>query len=297
MVWRFGKDVADTNLSSFGAWLFKQQNASTVINQSFHRTRELFDLMNLKAINDDQEVFHDNTEVWLPNVQLLATRLSNGMFVAAHGGNNGESHNHNDVGDFIIYADGDPVIIDVGSGTYTAKTFSKDRYNLWFNASAFHNLPTINGQQQKEGAARSANDVRCFHDKGTIVTMNIENAYPAAPGLTVWKRTIEADDQKITITDSFASKKPLASLTQSFMTVCKADIDHPGIILFTTEHGNKVSLRYDTDWQATKETMPLATEEEQGLKLTWRNKAITRILLTHRSPKSSGRFEYIISRE
>ena len=298
MVWRFGKVVADTNLSKFGAWLFNHQDASSVINQSFHRSRQLFDLMNLKEINEDQEVFHDNTEVWLPNVQLMAVRLSNGMFVAAHGGNNGESHNHNDVGDFIIYADGDPVIIDVGSGTYTAKTFSKDRYKLWFNASAFHNLPTINGQEQDEGALHAAGNVQYSRDKlQTILMMNIEKAYPANLGVTAWKRTITADDQRITVTDSFVSKKPLASLTQTFMTVCKTDIDQPGIILFTTEHGKKVSLHYDHDWQVAKETMPLTTEEEQGLKLTWRNKAITRILLTHRFPKSSGRFEYIISKE
>jgi len=102
MVWRFGKIVADTNLSSFGAWLFNHQDVSSLLNQGFHRSRELFDLMNLKTVSQDQQVFQDNTELWLPNAQLMATRLSNGMFVAAHGGNNGESHNHNDVGDFLF---------------------------------------------------------------------------------------------------------------------------------------------------------------------------------------------------
>jgi hypothetical protein len=219
--------------------------------------------------------------------------------VAAHGGNNGESHNHNDVGDFIIYTDGDPVIIDVGSGAYTSKTFSKERYNLWFNTSAFHNLPTIGGQQQSEGARHAANDVLySLKNQNTMLVMDIHNAYPAELGITGWRRTIATDDRRIAITDSFTSKKPLTALTQTFMTVCSADIDQPRIIVFTTEHGNKVSFHYDTDWQATKETIPLKTEEEQGLKSTWRNQAITRILLTHRSPTSSNaRFEYIISKE
>ena len=297
MVWRFGKEVGDTELSRFGRWLFSRQDARNVINQPFHRSRELFDLMNLRSIGEDRRVFRDNTEVWLPNVQLMATRLANGIFVATHGGNNGESHNHNDVGDFIIYADGDPVIIDVGSGTYTARTFSKDRYKLWFNASAFHNLPTINGQQQDEGAFHEATNVRYSHGQARTLTMNIEKAYSAELGLTAWKRTIAADDQCVTITDSFASKKPLVSLTQSFMTVCKIDIDQPGVVVFTTEQGNKVSLHYGTGWRVTKETVSLTTEEERGLKITWRNKPITRILLTHQSPKSSGRFEYILSKE
>jgi heparinase II/III-like protein len=298
MVWRFGDAVADNKLRSFGAWLFNHQDVGSIITQSFHRSRELFDLVNLKAIKQDKEVYQDDTDSWLPNVQLMTKRLSNGMFVAAHGGNNGESHNHNDVGDFVIYADGDPVIIDVGSGTYTAKTFSKDRYKLWFNASAFHNLPTINDQQQREGALHAAHDVHYSREKlHTILAMDIADAYAAELGIISWKRTIAADDQRITITDSFASKKPLTALTQTFMTVCNANLDQPGVILFTTEHGNKVSLHYDSNWQATQEPMPLVTEEEQGLKSTWHNKVITKIFLTYRSSKSSDRFEYIVSKE
>lgn len=42
-----------------------------------------------------------------------------------------ERHNHNDIGQFIVYADGKPVIIDVGVETYTAKTFSERRYEIW----------------------------------------------------------------------------------------------------------------------------------------------------------------------
>lgn len=298
MVWRFGQAVADNKLKSFGTWLFNHQDAGAMINQSFHRSRELFDLVNLKALKQDEGFYQDDTDVWLSNVQLMATRLPSGMFVAAHGGNNGESHNHNDVGDFVVYADGDPVIIDVGSGTYTAKTFSTDRYKLWFNASAFHNLPTINDQQQQDGALHAARDVHYFRDKlHAILAMDIANAYPPEPGSLVWKRIIATDDQRITITDSFTSKKPLTALTQTFMTVCNANIDQPGIILFTTEHGSKVSLHYNSNWQASKETMSLIAEEEQGLKSTWRNKVITRILLTHRSPTSSGRVEYILSKD
>jgi hypothetical protein len=42
-----------------------------------------------------------------------------------------EIHNHNDVGNFILYVDGMPAIIDIGAVTYTALTFSKDRYKIW----------------------------------------------------------------------------------------------------------------------------------------------------------------------
>lgn len=76
---------------------------------------------------------------------------SEGLYLAAKGGHNAESHNHNDVGNFIVYADGYPAISDVGVETYTAKTFSAQRYDIWTMQSAFHNLPIINGFMQKNG--------------------------------------------------------------------------------------------------------------------------------------------------
>jgi hypothetical protein len=293
MVWRYGQSVNDTSLAGFGRWLY--QRGSNKINPAFHRSRALYDLSSLKVIIADQTVFHESNEVWLPNVQLMTARLSNGFFVAAHGGNNGESHNHNDVGDFIIYANGDPVIIDVGSGTYTARTFSKDRYNLWFNASAYHNLPTINGQQQSEGPSYAAGNVSYKKDnRRTILTMDIDKSYGAGAGLAIWKRMITAGGEMIMIADSFQAKASV-SLSQSFMTVCDVDISQTGKIIFTTAHGKKISLQYGMAWQVTKEIIPLITEEEQGLKVTWHNQPVTRILLTLKSPVAKGKFQYIIT--
>ncbi|HET9824329.1 MAG TPA: hypothetical protein VFP87_03280, partial [Chitinophagaceae bacterium] len=169
-------------------------------------------------------------------------------------------------------------------------------YRLWFNASAYHNLPVINGQQQDQGRLHRARQVSYRKDKvQTSLAMNIEQAYPL-PSLA-WKRTIASDHEKISVTDISSSAKPLASLTQSFMTVCNVDIDQPGIIRLITEHGAKVSIRYENDWQPTKETISLTTEEDQGLKLTWHDKPITRILLTHRLPIVISHFQYLITKE
>ena len=69
-----------------------------------------------------------------------------GLYVAAKGGHNGESHNHNDIGNFIVYADGEPEIIDVGNCVYTAKTFGAERYELMNTRSKNHNVPLIGGR-------------------------------------------------------------------------------------------------------------------------------------------------------
>jgi hypothetical protein len=297
MVWRYGKETGDKYLSGFGAWLFKRREPGSIINQSFHRARTLFDITSLKTIAKDTIAFHENNLAWLYSAQLWAVRLSNGIFFAAHGGNNGESHNHNDVGDFIVYLNGDPVIIDVGSGTYTAKTFSSDRYKLWFNTSAYHNLPTINGEQQEEGSSHTASRFSQRGDShGEYLTIKIEKAYPSSLGLLLWRRDITVDNhENLSIKDSFSLEKPITSLTQSFMTVCSADITQPGKIIFTTGHGNKLEMGYGKEWEASKEIIPLTTEEDQGLKATWHDQPITRILLTLRSPKSKGSFEYQIT--
>lgn len=68
-----------------------------------------------------------------------------GLFFAAKGGYNNESHNHNDAGTFSLYLHTTPVFIDAGVGTYTRQTFSSERYTIWTMQSNYHNLPMING--------------------------------------------------------------------------------------------------------------------------------------------------------
>ena len=122
----------------------------------------------------------------------IVARSANGLFVATHGGHNAESHNHNDVGDFIVYDGGEPVIIDVGRGTYTYKMFRGDRYAIWFNNSAYHNLPTINGHVQPHGRTAEATEVRhqTYGSGDAEVSMNIGTAYPSAAGINRWERTV-----------------------------------------------------------------------------------------------------------
>jgi hypothetical protein len=79
------------------------------------------------------------------------------------------------------------------------------------------------------------------------------------------------------------------------MTICATDISRPGTIIFTTLHGHKLALQYGDDWQVTKEVIPLVKEEDQGLKQTWHNQPITRILLTRRSTRINGSVQYIFS--
>lgn len=124
---------------------------------------------------------------------------SNGVFVARDGvyclavkaGNNGDSHNHNDTGSFTLYKNGRPVLIDVGVETYTQKTFSPQRYELWPMQSAWHNLPTFGGVQQCDGAAYAARDVQVsLGETAACISMELAGAWPAQARLASFRRTV-----------------------------------------------------------------------------------------------------------
>lgn len=297
MIYRFGKAINDPNMTAFGSWAFHQIQHQMMGIEQFHRTRSLYNMFALKAVAADDTKYNDVPDAWFSDVQLMISRTSNGLFAAAHAGNNGESHNHNDVGDFMIYADGYPVIIDIGSGTYTARTFGKERYDLWFNTSPYHNLPVINGKAQNAGTKFAATDVKYNLNSNTAtLTMDIKNAYPADAGIVKWQRTITVNKPgKIEIGDNYKAATPVASLTQSFMTVCPTDISQPGKVIFSLPNGQKITLDYDASiWDIKKEKVALVSPEDQGLKASWHQQDIYRLLLNVKNTSNSLIVKYII---
>ncbi|HEY5465065.1 MAG TPA: heparinase II/III family protein [Hanamia sp.] len=300
LIFRFGKDVDDKNMMNMGSWALHTYDEKGIELENFHRTRILYNLLTIKKCTAYPYKENPPTDVWYSDVQLMASRSNNGLFLASHAGNNGESHNHNDVGDFMVYADGNPVIIDVGSGTYTARTFSKDRYKLWFNTSAYHNLPTINGEEQGAGLQFSATDVSYTKNKNSSqLSMNIAKAYPETAGVKSWNRTVKLDNTKgdIEVKDHYEMNKNPDSLTQTFMTVCNTDINSPGKIIFDLIGEKKIFLDYDNKiWNISKEKMNLVTPEDQGLKHSWDGRDIWRILLTNKSAGQNKSLSYRIYR-
>src|SRR6185437_14023769 len=192
---------------------------------------------------------------------------------------------------------GRPVIIDVGSGTYTASTFSGHRYDLWFNTSAYHNLPTINGYQQHDGLAYAATDVRYrFDDEGIVfLSMDIARAYPATAGVASWVRTVRMEKEKgISVTDRYKAAAPLRSLTQSFMTVDTVDLGRPGVIVFDAGDDQRVMLNYDPAiWTASVRKVEFGIPEEQGVREHWQGKPIYRVLLTARKMPSASTIRWV----
>ncbi|MBE6003381.1 MAG: hypothetical protein E7232_04740 [Lachnospiraceae bacterium] len=126
-------------------------------------------------------------DAWFPSTGLMVTRDSH-YVLAAKAGDNADSHNHNDAGSFILYKDNMPFIIDLGVGSYTQKTFSKDRYDIWTMQSQYHNLPSFfddagNIIMEHDGEEYRATDVSCRMDENrSELCMELKEAYPGLDG-------------------------------------------------------------------------------------------------------------------
>ena len=135
--------------------------------------------------------------VWYPSVGIYAARQGSWV-LGAKFGSNGDSHNHNDTGSITVYKDGRTFLIDIGVESYTKKTFSPQRYEIWTMQSAWHNLPTFNGIQQLPGAEYAAREV---HTTENSITAELAGAYPPIPGLTTYRRCVSVSEQGITLRD------------------------------------------------------------------------------------------------
>lgn len=145
---------------------------------------------------------------YFPSVGLLVARDAQ-WTLGVKAGDNGDGHNHNDVGSFTVYRSGQPFVIDIGVETYTAKTFSAERYSIWTMQSAWHNLPSFDGIMQQDGARFAASDVGADLDQNRCrLAFDIAGAYPESAGLRSYGRSVELVKGKgVQVEDSYEGDK------------------------------------------------------------------------------------------
>lgn len=119
---------------------------------------------------------------YLPSTQWLLSRhvtnTGGSYSFAAKGGHNDEPHNHNDAGQFVVHADGEAYLADLGSGMYTAQYFGPDRYTLWCNGSHGHSVPIIGGQHQRSGRQfRATIQEAVTNNEYDQLTIHLHEAY------------------------------------------------------------------------------------------------------------------------
>ena len=165
--------------------------------------------------------------VWYPSVGVYAARQGSWV-LGAKFGSNGDSHNHNDTGSITVYKDGRPFLIDIGVESYTKKTFSPQRYEIWTMQSGWHNLPQFDPDgakyDQQPGAAFAAADVTVT-DALDGLAMDLAPAYGSVPGLGRYRRSVHLTDTGLTLRD---------------------ETDYPGTVALTLMSVEKPAVDGDT---------------------------------------------------
>lgn len=234
-------------------------------------------------------------DAWLPDIQVAVARKREGscagLFFAAKGGHNAESHNHNDIGHFVLASDGAPVLIDIGVETYCQKTFSPQRYEIWTMQSQYHNLPTVNGRGQKDGREYCADDVfyRCT-DEGVEFSCNIAKAYPPESLISHWTREYLFSRTRdcLRVQEKFSLAAVTQDIVLSFITCCLCMV-RDGSIIFRVKDGADVEMRFDAQqMRAELESIPV---EDRQLRDVWGSQ-LYRVLLKAKRAMKEGSIDY-----
>lgn len=184
---RYGLRTENPELTALGVEMHKMNNGSVRVQDTPQMRRRLYSIFDqVPALEGVQPPAF----MQMPNLQVFAWR-KNGLYAAIKGGCNGESHNHNDIGTFVVYADGQPMVVDMGNKLYTAKTFGPDRYTLDNTRSMNHNLPLIGDVEQEEGAQYRA---QVIHADENGAELELAGAYPLKANAKTIRRAFSLED-------------------------------------------------------------------------------------------------------
>ncbi|MBN1642140.1 MAG: heparinase II/III family protein [Anaerolineae bacterium] len=303
VVFRYGQRIGDPDLMALGAWLAQDQD---LLHPSGDRrgslSRVLPTIFWLDEILSVEPRMPLPRDVWLDQIQVAVARdragSSAGLYVAAKGGHNAESHNHNDVGNFVVYVDGQPVLVDAGVEAYTRKTFSPQRYEIWTMQSAYHSLlPTIDGVMQAPGQQFAARDAtHQADDAAARFSLDIAGAYPPEAKLAKWVRTITLQrGAHVEIADAYRLGAPAGEITLSLITPCQVDMSTRGQIVLSEaplpggRRTGEAVVTYDPQqFTVSVEEVPITDDRMGGV---W-GSSLSRIVFAAHQPALEGAWTF-----
>ncbi len=197
---------------------------------------------------------------YLPDAKWLLSRAraqGGGSFsFAAKGGHNDEPHNHNDLGHFVLHADGEAYLADLGSGMYTADYFGEGRYSYWCNGSHGHSVPVIGDEHQLAGKAFSATVLEAMTGEAEDrLTLELSGAYRRGL-MSGLKRQLHWKKKALpclTLTDAFSwsaeGDMEGRSVVERFITLLEPTVTTEGRVSLQGERW-ELMISYDSSlWQ------------------------------------------------
>lgn len=293
LIYRYGKAVGSSTMMQMGAYLANKNAVEKTMPEAYSLLRKLPELFYSKELLIATSAEPLISGAWLPDIQVMVSRdqeaSKKGFYIAAKAGHNQESHNHNDVGSFMIFYNGKPVLIDVGAGTYT-----KDYGKSWVISSAYHNmLPIVNGEVQLTGRKYAASAVSYTIDaQKNVFKQDISKTYNEDLGMRKWERTITHNKGKsIVIADNFDFSTSRDAIILPMMLVSRPDITVPGKMLVKTGDAESVTISFD------QQQFELSIEEiniqDAKISHTW-GSTIYRAQFRMKNKISKGKFQFTI---
>jgi hypothetical protein len=174
------------------------------------------------------------TDVFFPDYGAVVWRgrdaRGNLWEIAAKAGHNGEHHNHNDCGSFILSLNGKPALIEIGAPEYVGDYFNseKTRYEFLAARSLGHSVPLVNGMEQPPGAQFAARVLTCELDADSVkFVVDLTKCYPPAARCRQLVRTFlfEKKEGRLQVSDAFELEEP--GEVKSMM-ICQASVSGDG---------------------------------------------------------------------
>lgn len=210
---------------------------------------------------------------------------------SAKGGHNGEPHNQNDLGQFILHVGGESLLADLGAGLYTREYFGPQRYEQLHNSSAGHSVPLIAGQPQQPGREFSARVLRCEVDPdGVLFELDLRNAY-AVEQLRRFVRSLRwscaaAQGQaRLVLTDTFSFEAAPPALEEIVISLHEPALA-PGQVIWRGRRG-AVALAYAAD-RLRASVEPIASRDHHDQPIT-----VYRLRLAAIEPRAQEAFELV----
>ena len=271
-MYRIGMTVRDGALCDLGAFLYRTQGEGEKEPLLLHRCQNA-----LLRARLEQEKGHPpfRMQGYLNAQELMVARMGEdderGLALAVHGGGNGQVGGHRDVGDLILFAHGQPVLVDAG----------------WLDDASFHSLPTVENFEQANGAMRRAEDVACHLEADyAVLSMNLAGVYPSEAHIMNWQRSVvyNRDDGTVQLMDVF-DLNGFHTVHFHFMTACKPTLGERFAQL------GPVRLRWEEGLTAEYEAIE---QKNEPFKTLW-NGTLYRLTLTTAQPVNGGEYTFTMN--
>ena len=270
LLFRVGDYIGDEALCDLGVFLQRTREApERTDGWLLHRAADLF---NGEIMRGEPLRPPFRRQGFFNAVQMMVARgeedSERGLALAAHGGGNGALGSHPDAGDFVLFCEGEAVIVDAG--------FLED--------TMFHNLPVIGGQGQSLGSAFGARDVSCrLEEDYALLSMDLAAAYPPQAGVRAWQRTLiyERDAGVVQVMELFDLTSP-RDIEFNFLTPIEPQLGQGWAQL------GPVRFRWENGLSARCDPLPVPEGEARAL---WGDTLYHLSLMTD-EPAASGKLTF-----